>query len=320
MSGLEVEEIIQPGKKISTTSWSEKILSRDPHPDAEKLSLCSVDVNRGHPLQIACGANNMKAGDKVPVALIGARLPSGFEISKAKIRGIESSGMMCSKKELGISEEHGGLYILDENAEIGQNIVSALNLDVIFEISITPNRGDALSHLGIARELSAIFNLPLHRDPLGDEDGEGHVAEQVAVEIQDKDLCPRYGARPGIHDVKVGPSPDWLKERPWKSRDPLDQQRRRRDQLYHARYRTPDACLRLYKNSPAKKLSSDPPEKTKKSPLSTTLNAVSTARCRSLPTLKNRLQLRESWAVCIHRLPTAPPASCSKPRFSTQLR
>lgn len=212
MSGLEVEEIIQPGKNLNNVVVG-KILSRDPHPDAEKLSLCSVDVNRGQPLQIVCGANNMKAGDKVPVALIGARLPSGFEISKAKIRGIESSGMMCSKKELGISEEHGGLYILDENAEIGQNIVNALNLDdVIFEISITPNRGDALSHLGIARELSAIFNLPLHRDPLGDEDGEGHVAEQVAVEIQDKDLCPRYGARL-IHDIKVGPSPDWLKER-----------------------------------------------------------------------------------------------------------
>ncbi|HNW11583.1 MAG TPA: phenylalanine--tRNA ligase subunit beta, partial [Candidatus Rifleibacterium sp.] len=212
MSGLEVEEIIQPGKNLNNVVVG-KILSRDPHPDAEKLSLCSVDVNRGQPLQIVCGANNMKAGDKVPVALIGARLPSGFEISKAKIRGIESSGMMCSKKELGISEEHGGLYILDENAEIGQNIVNALNLDdVIFEISITPNRGDALSHLGIARELSAIFNLPLHRDPLGDEDGDGHVTEQVAVEIQDKDLCPRYGARL-VHNVKVGPSPDWLKER-----------------------------------------------------------------------------------------------------------
>lgn len=212
MTGLEVEEIIQPGKNLNNVVVG-KILTRDPHPDAEKLSLCTVDVNRGQPLQIVCGASNMKAGDRVPVAMIGARLPSGFEISKAKIRGIESSGMMCSKKELGISEEHGGLYILDENAVVGQDIVSALNLDeVIFEISITPNRGDALSHLGIARELSAIFNLPLHRNPLGDEDGEGSVNSQISVEIADNELCPRYGARV-IHNVKVGPSPDWLRER-----------------------------------------------------------------------------------------------------------
>ncbi len=212
MTGLEVEEIIQPGKNLNNVVVG-KILSRDPHPDAEKLSLCSVDVNRGHPLQIVCGANNMKAGDKVPVAMIGARLPSGFEISKAKIRGIESSGMMCSKKELGISEDHGGLYILDAQAEIGQNIVEALKLDeVIFEISITPNRGDALSHLGIARELSAIFNLPLHRDPLGNEDGEGAIAEHVSIDIHDRELCPRYGARV-MHNVKVGPSPDWMRER-----------------------------------------------------------------------------------------------------------
>lgn len=212
MAGLEVEEIIQPGKDLNHVVVG-KILSKDPHPDAEKLSLCTVDVSRGQPLQIVCGASNMKPGDKVPVAMLGARLPSGFEISKAKIRGVESFGMMCSKKELGISEEHGGLYILDQNAAIGEDIVKSLNLDeVIFEISVTPNRGDALSHLGIARELSAIFNLPLHRDPLGDEDGEGNINEQISVEIVDAELCPRYGARI-VHGVKVGPSPDWLKER-----------------------------------------------------------------------------------------------------------
>ncbi|MFZ5949497.1 MAG: YtpR family tRNA-binding protein, partial [Candidatus Rifleibacteriota bacterium] len=104
MAGLEVEAIIQPGKHLKSVVVG-KILSRDPHPDADKLSLCRVDVNRSEPLQIVCGASNMKAGDKVPVAMLGAKLPSGFEISKAKIRGVESSGMMCSKKELGISEE-----------------------------------------------------------------------------------------------------------------------------------------------------------------------------------------------------------------------
>jgi len=212
MTGIEVEEIIQPGKNLNQIVVG-RIISRDPHPDADKLSLCSVDVNRGHPLQIVCGANNMKPGDKVPVAMLGAKLPGGFEISRAKIRGVESFGMMCSKKELGLSEDHGGLYILDENAGVGEEIVKALSLDdVVFEISITPNRGDALSHLGIARELSAIFNLPLHREPLGNEDGEDTIENHIAVEINDTSLCPRYGARV-VRNVKIGPSPEWLKDR-----------------------------------------------------------------------------------------------------------
>jgi len=212
MAGLEVEAIIQPGKHLKNVVVG-KIISRDPHPDADKLSLCRVDVNRGEPLQIVCGASNMKAGDKVPVAMLGAKLPSGFEISKAKIRGVESSGMMCSKKELGISEEHGGLYILPEATPLGEDIVKALGMDeVIFEISITPNRGDALSHLGIARELSAIFNLPLHREPLGDDDGNGKVSDEIKVEIANETLCQRYGARV-VKGVNVGPSPDWLKDR-----------------------------------------------------------------------------------------------------------
>ena len=212
MAGLEVEAIIQPGKFLKNVVVG-KIISRDPHPDADKLSLCRVDVARSEPLQIVCGANNMKAGDRVPVAMLGAKLPSGFEISKAKIRGVESSGMMCSKKELGISDEHGGLYILPEETPVGEDIVKALGMDdVIFEISITPNRGDALSHLGIARELSAIFNLPLHREPLGDDDGSGKVNDEIQVEIADESLCPRYGARL-VKNVKVGPSPEWLRDR-----------------------------------------------------------------------------------------------------------
>jgi len=212
MAGLEVEEIIQPGKFLNNVVVG-KILSKEKHPDAEKLSLCTVDVNRGQPLHIVCGASNMQTGDLVPVALLGAKLPSGFEISKAKIRGIESFGMMCSKKELGIAEDHGGLYILDPRTTVGEDIVKALCLDeVIFEVSITPNRGDALSHLGIARELSAIFNLPMHRDPLGDEEGDCNINDQIQVEIVDAELCPRYGARI-VHGVKVGPSPEWLKDR-----------------------------------------------------------------------------------------------------------
>lgn len=212
MTGLEVEEILQPGENLHNIVVGQ-ILSKGPHPDADKLSLCQVNVGRAQPLQIVCGANNMKEGDKVPVAVVGARLPSGFEISNAKIRGVESFGMMCSKQELGLAEDHTGLYILPQDAEIGEDIVKALGMDdVIFDISITPNRGDALSHLGIARELSAIFNLPLHRDPLSTEDGDGDVASSIKVNIENNELCSRYGARI-VHNVKVGPSPDWLKER-----------------------------------------------------------------------------------------------------------
>lgn len=212
MTGLEVEEIIQPGENLRNIVVGE-ILSKVPHPDADRLSLCQVNAGRGEPLQIVCGATNMKEGDKVPVAVVGARLPSGFEISNAKIRGVESFGMMCSQRELGLAENHEGLYILPQDAKIGEDIVKALNIDdVIFDISVTPNRGDALSHLGIARELSAIFNLPLHRDPLCTEDGEGNAASSIKVSIENNELCSRYAARI-IHNIKVGPSPAWIKER-----------------------------------------------------------------------------------------------------------
>ena len=212
MTGLEVEEIIQPGKNIKGVVVG-KVLTKDAHPNSDHLSLCKVDIGKGEPLQIVCGAQNHKAGDVVPVAVLGAKLPSGFEITEAKIRGIDSYGMMCSKRELGLSEDHSGLYILPPDLTLGEDIVKALKLDeVIFEISITANRGDALSHLGIARELSAIFNLPLKREPLGDDSGDDNISDLIKIDINNTELCPRYGARL-VRNVKVGPSPDWMKER-----------------------------------------------------------------------------------------------------------
>ena len=195
MGGIEVESIHQPGRDIKNVVVGQ-ILSIDPHPNAEKLVVCQVDVGKPEPLTIVCGAKNMKAGDKVPVAMVGARLPSGMEIRRAKIRGTESFGMMCSKTELGIGEDHSGLLILPPETTLGQDIVPLLGLDdVIFEISITPNRGDALSHLGIARELSAIFNLPIHRNALDTAEGEGDVHQVTSVTIDSPEMCPRYGAR-----------------------------------------------------------------------------------------------------------------------------
>lgn len=212
MTGLEVEEIIQPGKKISGVVVGQ-ILTKDKHPDSDKLSLCTVNVGKAEPLQIVCGAQNMKAGDKVPVAMLGAKLPSGFEINRAKIRGIESFGMMCSKRELELSEDHSGLYILPEDFQIGMDIVQALKLDdVVFDISVTANRGDALSHLGIARELSAIFNLPLKREPLYDESGKDSISDYINVQIKNNELCSRYGARL-VKNVTIKPSPEWMQNR-----------------------------------------------------------------------------------------------------------
>ncbi|NLM16697.1 MAG: phenylalanine--tRNA ligase subunit beta [Candidatus Riflebacteria bacterium] len=212
MAGLEVEEIIEPGKNLQNIVVG-KILSKDPHPNADKLTVCKVDINKGEPLQIVCGASNMKAGDKVPVATIGTKMPDGFMIAPAKIRSVESYGMMCSKKELGLAEDHSGLYILPEDSKVGEEIAKTLQLnEVIFDINITPDRGDALSHLGVARDLSAIFNLPLKRDTLGDASGEGNILDEVKIEIQNNELCPRYSARL-IKDVQVGESPEWLKHR-----------------------------------------------------------------------------------------------------------
>ncbi len=212
MAGIEVEGIHQPGR-LTRKVVVGRILTREPHPNADKLTISTVDVGHGTTLSVVCGAPNNMPGYKVPVAMVGATLPSGFEISQAKIRGIESFGMLCSQKELGISEDHSGLMILPPEAPVGEDIVKFLGLDeTVFEISITPNRGDALSHLGIARELSAIFNLPMHRNALENAVGEGDVHEVTSVTIENPDLCPRYGARV-VRNVKVGESPKWLADR-----------------------------------------------------------------------------------------------------------
>ncbi|MBF0409545.1 MAG: phenylalanine--tRNA ligase subunit beta [Candidatus Riflebacteria bacterium] len=212
MAGIEVEGMNNPGLQIKGVVTG-RILKKNPHPNADKLSICEVDTGVSEILTIVCGANNMNPGDVVPVAKIGATLPGGFEIRKAEIRGVTSFGMMCSKKELGISNDHAGLYILPSDSPLGKDIVEFLSLnDTIFEISITPNRGDVLSHLGLARELSAIFNVPLHRNALDYPPGEGSIVKLTSVTNDAPNLCQRYGARL-ITGVKIAPSPRWLQER-----------------------------------------------------------------------------------------------------------
>ena len=217
--GFEVEQIIRTGApKLSHVVVGE-VLVRDKHPNADKLSVCTVNLGDTLGVKtIVCGAQNYQVGDRVPVALPGAILPGNFEIKQSKIRGQSSDGMMCSAKELGISEDAAGLLILAGRPVLGTPINDVLPPgDTVFDIEITPNRPDALSHLGIARELAAWFKLPLvypqeiFRGTLPlDQPARPDLLGSVRVESPED--CPLYSAFI-ISGIKIGPSPAWLQER-----------------------------------------------------------------------------------------------------------
>jgi phenylalanyl-tRNA synthetase beta chain len=212
MLGLEIESVERLGAEIREV-YVGQILSIDPHPDADKLVVCKTDVGCGEPLQIVCGAKNMKAGDKVPTAVVGASLPGGFEIGKRKMRGIESQGMMCSARELGMGEEHSGLLILDPETKVGESILPVLGLDdIVVEIEVTPNRGDWAGMIGVARELSALLRAPYRVPETGLVESGRPAAEMSSVTISNPELCARYVGRV-LTNVKIGPSPDWMARR-----------------------------------------------------------------------------------------------------------
>src|SRR3954470_4376578 len=216
--GFEVEQVIRTGAPALSSVVVGEVLVRDKHPNADKLSVCQVDIGpAGGVKTIVCGAQNYKVGDRVPVALPGAILPGNFEIKQSKIRGQSSDGMMCSAKELGISEDAAGLLILDGRPDLGTPINAVLPPgDTVFDIEITPNRPDCLSHLGIARELSAWFKLPLLYPQ---EKFRGDVSDTAArpdllidVRVDSPEDCPLYTAHI-ITGIKVGPSPAWMQQR-----------------------------------------------------------------------------------------------------------
>jgi phenylalanyl-tRNA synthetase beta chain len=210
MIGQEVEAIEVQGKHLDNVVVGQ-VVEYGKHPDADKLTLLKVNVGEETPLQIICGAPNHKLGDKVIVAKIGAVLPGDFKIKKAKVRGVESSGMLCSEVELGLGTDAEGIVILPEDAPIGQDIRSYLGLnDTIFELEITPNRPDCLSHIGIAREVAAYYDRKVRYPqssimPI-------NVPVGINVEIQDEARCKRYTTRV-LKNVKVGESPEWLKRK-----------------------------------------------------------------------------------------------------------
>ncbi len=219
--GFEVEQVIRTGApKLSHVVVGE-VLVRDKHPNADKLSVCTVNLGDALGVKtIVCGAQNYQVGDRVPVALPGAILPGNFEIKQSKIRGQSSDGMMCSAKELGISEDAAGLLILADRPALGAAINDVLPPgDTVFDIEITPNRPDALSHLGIARELAAWFKLPLlypqeiFRGAIDETVGSALRRDLLtSVRVDCPEDCPLYTAHI-ISGIKIGPSPAWLQAR-----------------------------------------------------------------------------------------------------------
>jgi phenylalanyl-tRNA synthetase beta chain len=211
MAGIEVSSVDSLDKGIRKVITAE-VRSVNPHPNADKLTYCTVFTGKEE-LAIVCGAKNIKAGDIVPLATVGAVLPGGREIIEAEIRGVKSFGMMCSERELGISEEHGGIMILPPDTILGQDINEVLDLDdYLLEVEPTPNRGDALSLLGVARELAAVLNLKVKVPLAKVKEPLDKVERFIAVEIKDPDLCPRYTAR-YLMNVVVKPSPLWMQNR-----------------------------------------------------------------------------------------------------------
>ena len=212
MIGQEVEKIEIAGSNLENVVTA-KIIEKEMHPDSDHLTVCKVD-NGKEILQIVCGASNHKAGDKVVLAQIGARLSEDFVIKKGKIRGKESCGMLCSEVELGIGSDKDGIIILPEDAPVGVPFKDYLGInDTVFELEITPNRPDCLSHIGIARELSAYYGKELKypETEIKSEISE-KTSDNVKVSIEDSNLSRRYVTRI-LKNVTVKESPKWLKER-----------------------------------------------------------------------------------------------------------
>ena len=212
MIGQEVEAIDIQGKDLGNVVIGQ-IVEFDKHPNSDRLTLLKVNVGEEEPLQIICGATNHKLNDKVVVAKIGAVLPGNFKIKKSKIRDVESFGMLCSDAELGLAKESEGIIILPEDAPIGKEYREYAGLnDVIFELEITPNRPDCLSHIGIAREVAAYYNRKVKYPVIEMAETIESVNTVIKVNIEDKDRCKRYMGRV-IKNVKIKESPEWLKTR-----------------------------------------------------------------------------------------------------------
>jgi phenylalanyl-tRNA synthetase beta chain len=207
--GVEVEGIEEIGLGFSDVV-AVKILSAKPHPDADKLNLCTITDGQ-ETLEIVCGAKNWKVGDIVPFAKVGATLPGGIVITPKALKGIESRGMLCAEKELGLSEEASGLWILPPDTAIGLDLASAVR-DTVLVLGVTPNRPDCLSHVGVAREVALAFGLELKLPSTELQTIASKTEDHCKVILEDTEGCPRYAARI-LRGVSIKPSPLWLQRR-----------------------------------------------------------------------------------------------------------
>ena len=211
--GMAVESLERLGEGLDGIVVA-RVLDLRPHPDADRIQLVDVDAGDGEALQIACGAFNMAVGDLVPLATIGTVMPDGMEIARRKMRGEWSNGMLCSGRELGLGDDHSGILVLPSDARPGTDVRAALGIesDVLYDLEINPNRPDAMSVAGVARDLAARMGVPFAVPTPDVPTSDVRAAERARVEVVDGDLCGRFVARV-LHDVSVGESPAWIQRR-----------------------------------------------------------------------------------------------------------
>src|SRR5882757_6456135 len=214
-AGLVVENVEKLTAEFGGV-FAAKVLQVEKHPNADRLNLCDVDAGEKGHFKVVCGAPNVKAGMIAPLALVGAQLGKEPPLEAAVIRGVQSEGMLCSERELGLSQDHAGILALGADAPLGGEVAAYLHLDdIVLDVEITPNRGDCLSILGLAREVAALFGGRLRAPRLRAAHSAGSADSaqfSISVSIDAPDLCPRYAAL-AMTGIKIGPSPAWLKRR-----------------------------------------------------------------------------------------------------------
>ena len=214
MTGTKVEAIHRHGVDALEHFVVGRVLEAEQHPNADRLTVCVVDIGDDAPSQIVCGAPNVSAGQTVAVAKPGAVMPDGTKLGKAKLRGVDSNGMILAEDEVAIGTEHAGIMVLEPDGTApGTPLEQVLPIATdVLELEITPNRPDCLGIYGVAREVHAATGAPLAPAPWSDDPGTDGPLEAATITVDCPELCPRFTAR-AFEDVKIGPSPAWLKAR-----------------------------------------------------------------------------------------------------------
>lgn len=217
-TGIEVDDIIDYTKDIKKLVVG-YVQSKTPHPDADKLNICQVDIGEAEPVQIVCGAPNVDAGQTVIVATVGGRLPGGVKIKRAKLRGERSEGMICSLQEVGVPNNlvpkqfENGIYVFSSAVKPGTDALTALYLnDQVMEFDLTPNRADALSMIGTAYETTALYNVPMTKPETQSDEVSLQTSDEINISVQNKDKVPYYSTRV-VNNVTIAPSPEWMQMR-----------------------------------------------------------------------------------------------------------